>query len=331
MKIFALAARLALLAVLVFGAAPYARAQSNSPTAGLRWINGPGQVPLRNIARLTLPAGYDFLREEDTHTLLKALGSATDGNEVGFFAPASHQWFVVVRLLETGYLSDVGKTNLNPATLLQSLREVEAEANRNRQSGGQPPVIVQGWEISPAYDSATHSLEWAIRAVSRDKALITHSISVLGRHGAIQFLLVDQERKPSTLGVFKQLATGLQFNPGEAYADFHSGDRLAAAGLESLLPGGDRIKPPAPLQTNWFRSLVRSRILVVGLVVLFFLTIFGVAWALHLINRWHQLVRRARRHRTYVIPQPCVVDPRRRVDPHRYHQHVTRDIYRVTH
>jgi uncharacterized membrane-anchored protein len=58
-------------------------------------------VNLRGVADLTLPEGFVFLEDAPARAMLQQLGAVTSGNEIGFIAPASHDWFVVVLFLDS--------------------------------------------------------------------------------------------------------------------------------------------------------------------------------------------------------------------------------------
>ena len=212
---------------------------ANAPVASLSWVAGPARVSLRNVADLNLPEGHLFLDEGQARGFLEKSGSRTSGKEVGLIAKAAEPWFVVVEYLDLGYVDPQEAGKLDASKLLAELQRRDA---RDRQ--GQPwtaAVTVAGWELPPAYDATRHRMEWAINGVSRGALVANHTISLLGRSGALQFTLVDQHHLASTLSAFQALLDSTQFRPGEDFQDHQPGDRAATGGLAALLLG-----PPEP-------------------------------------------------------------------------------------
>ena len=51
-------------------------------------------------------------------------------------------------------------------------------------------------------------------------------------------LVADPVQLDTAIGEFKGAIQGFAFNPGQSYADFRSGDRVAEYGLGALIVGG---------------------------------------------------------------------------------------------
>jgi uncharacterized membrane-anchored protein len=51
-------------------------------------------------------------------------------------------------------------------------------------------------------------------------------------------LVADPETLQADVQSFKASLAGFEFNPGERYAEFHEGDRVAEYGLAALVVGG---------------------------------------------------------------------------------------------
>src|SRR5262249_12924062 len=71
------------------------------------------------------------------------------------------------------------------------------------------------------------------------KFVVNYTVRLLGRSGVMSATLVTE---PDTLDAdvkeFKTALRGFDFKPGESYAEFRQGDRVAQYGLAALIVGG---------------------------------------------------------------------------------------------
>src|SRR5262249_13164281 len=150
------------------------------------------------------------------------------------------QWSVIFEFNDIGYVKDTDKDDLtkNADKLLAAIKRGNAQANKERERNGNPPLEIVGWETPPRYDPTTHNLEWCIRAPSAGKAILNYNTRLLGRKGVMEVVLVvDPEDLESTLPEFRKLLTGYTFDTGQTYAEFRSGDKVAKYGLAALVLG----------------------------------------------------------------------------------------------
>jgi len=186
-----------------------------------------------------VPAGYIFIDGKGTRALLKSKGEPTSGQEVGLMVATNENWTVFFEFSNIGYVKDDEKDKLDADKLLESIKRGTAEANKERQRAGNPPLEIVGWEVPPKYDDTTHNLEWAVRATSEGRPLLNYNTRLLGRKGVMEVVLVvDPEKVPETLPVFRKLLTGYAFTTGQTYAEYRPGDKVAKVGLAALVLGG---------------------------------------------------------------------------------------------
>jgi len=97
-----------------------------------------------------------------------------------------------------------------------------------------------GWHVPPHYDPLTKRLEWGMRLRTEDNdAIVNYTIRLLGRRGIVHATLVsDPEHLDRDIADFKKALTAYAFIPGETYAEYRSGDRVAEYGLAALVLGG---------------------------------------------------------------------------------------------
>ena len=230
------------IASLLFGLGLLSANGADNPGPKLNVLRGPAKAVLEGVAQIDFPAGYTFIDGKSTRELMKALGEPSSGRELGLLSPTNRDWSVIFEFSNIGYVKDDEKDKLDPDKLLESIKRGTAEANKERVRAGHRPLEVVGWEIPPKYDSVTHNLEWAIRATSDDRPILNYNTRLLGRKGVMEVvLIVEPDKLPATLPVFRNLLTGYSFLTGQNYAEYRPGDKVAKYGLAALVLGGTAV------------------------------------------------------------------------------------------
>jgi uncharacterized membrane-anchored protein len=205
-------------------------------------LKGPATAKMEGIARVEVPAGYQFLDGKTTRAVMKASGQPISGRESGLLMPTNEHWSVIFEFNDVGFVKDDEKDKLDADKLLASIREGTARANKERERLGSPPLEIVGWEQPPRYDSVTHNLEWAVRATSAGRPILNYNTRLLGRKGVMEaVLIVEPDKLPETLPTFKRLLAGYSFQSGQNYAEYRSGDKIAKYGLAALIVGGGAV------------------------------------------------------------------------------------------
>jgi uncharacterized membrane-anchored protein len=220
---------------------PAGAAERQAPAVD--WVQGPATGKLGDIADITIPAGFRFTGGAGTRSLLEFMENPTNGTELGMLVPDQAEndafWFVVFEFDDIGYVKDDEKASLDADTILKSLKEGNEESNKVRKERGWGTVDLEGWEKQPFYNEATNNLEWATRATSEGTVSINYSTRVLGRKGVMRCDLVMGPGGLAAIAPkYQELLAGMSFSQGERYADFRSGDKIAAYGLTALIAGG---------------------------------------------------------------------------------------------
>ena len=203
----------------------------------LHWIQGPATGKIGEKATIFIPAGYQFLGEQDAKEFLKISGNIPeDGNYL--LAPNSLSWWSVFRFSETGYIKDDEKIDAND--LLNKLKSQDQDSNQQRKNMGLQLFYTDGWQLAPHYDSVNNRLEWAIRL--RDENYhtnINYTTRLLGRSGVISAILVgDTDTLENDTREFKKILRNFNYVSGETYAEYKPGDHVAEIGLSALILGG---------------------------------------------------------------------------------------------
>ncbi len=212
----------------------------------IEWIRGPGEGQLGGFAKIHLPAGYRFTGAAGTRTFMELNENPAAEGEVGLLLPEHDggDWFAVFKFESIGYVKDDDKDKLDAAKLLESMRQGTIESNKERAKMGWTQVDVVGWSVMPAYNPTTHNLEWGIIGQTRPDTgsatqVLNHSIRLLGRDGVMSCgIVASPAEMPKALAEFRTLLAGYEYLPGKRYAEFRSGDKIAAVGLAGLIVGG---------------------------------------------------------------------------------------------
>jgi uncharacterized membrane-anchored protein len=162
-----------------------------------------------------------------------------------------------------GYVKDDDRS-LDADAILASIREGTEAANEIRRERGWATLEVLGWQQAPFYDAATNNLTWSIRGSSEGSTNINHSTRLLGRKGVMKVnLVLSPDDVGTALPTFNEVMTQFSFNPGERYAEFTRGDKVAEYGLTGLIVGGAGVAlvKSGLLQKFW-------KLIVFGLIAL---------------------------------------------------------------
>lgn len=226
----------------------------------LAWQRGPGEGVIGPRAKIRIPAGYSFLDDKNTRRFLELMGNPPRDNHF-LIAPANLDWFAVFMFDPVGYVKDDEKIDAD--TLLETLKKSDEPGNAERKRLGMSPIYTDGWHVPPHYDAATKRLEWGMRLRDEKGGLhVNYTSRLLGRSGVMSAILVSS---PQTLSddmkAFNSALAGYDFVPGEKYAEFKSGDKVAEYGLAALVVGG---AAAAAAKAGLFKSLGKFIWVIIG-------------------------------------------------------------------
>jgi uncharacterized membrane-anchored protein len=255
----------ALLTFLGFAGAAIAQQQSDLPArfAALNWQEGPVQGDLGGMATIQIPAGYRFLGRGDAGKFMELNQNPSDGSELGLLLSDDPSFFVVFEFSGNGYVKDDDR-DLDADAILAGIREGTEQGNKIRRERGWPTMEVVGWQQRPFYDAETNNLTWSIRGSSEGSTSINHSTRLLGRRGVMNVnLVLSPEDVGNAVPAFNALLRDFSFNPGQRYAEFTRGDKVAEYGLTGLIVGGAGVAlvKTGLLQKFW-------KLIVIGFIAL---------------------------------------------------------------
>jgi uncharacterized membrane-anchored protein len=244
------------------------------------FLKGPAVAKMEKVAQIDVPVGYVFLDGKTTRALLKASGEPVSGNEMGLLEATNEHWSVVFEFRDIGYVKDDDKDKLDADKLLAAIKRGTAEQNKVREQAGNPPLEVVGWEVPPRYDETTHNLEWAVRATSAGQQILNYNTRLLGRKGVMELILiVEPDSLPQTLPTYRKVMAGYAFQPGNSYAEYKSGDKVAKYGLAALVVGGAAVGAAKLGLLTWvavlFKKAWKLIVLAFAAIASFFKKLFS--------------------------------------------------------
>jgi uncharacterized membrane-anchored protein len=203
----------------------------------LDWKPGPTQGSIAGIATIVVPQGSVFLGAVDARRFLELLGNLAADNTF-IFAPNDVGWFSVFSFDPSGYVPDDEK--IDPDALLDILKKNNAAGDEERKQRGFRPLVLEDWHVVPHYDVQTKRLEWGTRLREASGGItVNYAIRLLGRTGVVSAILVsDPTSLDQDIKSFKTALAGFDFNSGQRYLEYRTGDKVAEYGLAALIVGG---------------------------------------------------------------------------------------------
>jgi uncharacterized membrane-anchored protein len=223
----------------VFAQDQQEQGHKKSPIASLPWQMGPTTAKLGDHATLNVPDGYAFLDPAGTRSLNDILHNPPADTDEYTLAPKSLDWISFFSYEDIGYVKDDEK--LDPDAILQSYREGTEEGNKERRARGWSDLNVLGWSAKPEYDPQIKSLAWSLLLEDGQTHdhIVNYNTRLLGRRGVMDVVVVTEpEKLTASINDFKSTLPGFQYAPGESYAEYRAGDRVAEYGLAALITGG---------------------------------------------------------------------------------------------
>lgn len=250
------------LLLLVAATAPSAAQQSEGENIGsqirnLSWKIGPSEGKIAGRATMVIPANHGFLGAADTSKFLTLMRNLPRTDSYTF-APNDLNWFAIFDFEDTGYIKDDEKIDAD--AVLQSLKEGNARGNEERKRRGFPVLNLDGWFVTPHYDTNSKRLEWATKLSSDGGVSVNYRIRLLGRAGVMSAVLVsDPDSLDKDIRAFKVALNDFSFDPGQRYSEFRTGDKIAEYGLTGLIVGG---AAAAAAKTGLFKVIGKFGILI---------------------------------------------------------------------
>ncbi len=227
-------------------AAPPPKSQEEAlQRAGVKLVSGPATVPLGQVAELRLPEGHHVVAKESLDRFYELTQNVRSGHELGVVLAPGYMLFFDYD--ESGYVKDDDQDKLDADKLMQAMTANQEASNDDRKQRGWAEMRLKGWATPPHYDAKTHHLKWAINLTSAQDGFkqvwINESIRLLGRGGVMNVTLASSTEnfKGAEAAADKILSEQFEYVTGQKYAEFKTGDKVAAYGLSALVLGGGAV------------------------------------------------------------------------------------------
>jgi uncharacterized membrane-anchored protein len=275
------------MCLTVPAAAVFAEEPAEDPRIALarsiNWEHGPCKGRLGTYAEVSVPEGYVFAGPADAQKFMELNDNIPDPMTMGVLQPIAdnESWFLVFEYQDTGHVPDDEKGQIDAAALLRQKKDAEVQANELRRQRGFGALYCKDWLIKPAYDSDTRSLSWALGLESEEadgqkRAVCNYNLRLLGRTGVMSTTLVcDPSEIMSVAPRVKSLLKGFEYVSGQRYAEWRSGDKVAAYGLTGLITGGAAV---AAAKSGLLAKLAAGLAKMGKFIVLLVIAVAGGIW-----------------------------------------------------
>jgi uncharacterized membrane-anchored protein len=115
---------------------------------------------------LALPDGYQVLLGEDARRMITLSGDPADSSvEAIVFSPHFDDE-IIFQSINDGYVPLDDWSDVNPDTMINSIRDNTEEANQYRKRQGIRQIHVVGWLQEPTLDRQASTVYWAIEGIN---------------------------------------------------------------------------------------------------------------------------------------------------------------------
>ena len=202
-------------------------------------------------------------------TITHNLGGGTEY----FFAPEDLHWSSHFTFKDDGYVKDNEK--IDATDLLQSIKESTTAGNKIRRERGWDEMEVVGWQTPPHYETQTNRLEWAVtgKDLKSGGVIVNFNTRILGRGGVMSAVLIaEPEDLSAATNDFKTALSGFSYSPGQRYAEYKPGDKIAKYGLAALVTGG---AAAIAVKTGLWKVILGAAVAGWKIIAAAFVALFG--------------------------------------------------------
>jgi uncharacterized membrane-anchored protein len=206
-----------------------------------------GTIRLGNGAVLTVPKGFRFLDEKQSHRLLEDIWGNPEMHTLGSLVPDSLGpmdetcWIFNVWFDAIGYVKDEDADKIDYDDLLKEQQKDIREANPERIKNGYEPIEFIGWAAPPYYDKTKKTLHWAkeLKFGEAEDHTLNYNVRILGRKGVlIMNAIGTMNDLPAIRQHIPAIIASATFEQGDSYADFDPDvDEVAAWSIGGLVAG----------------------------------------------------------------------------------------------
>ena len=265
--------------------AAYGRESMADPIAdafrAIPWQSGPVKGEMGTYATIDVPEGFMFSGPEGAQKFLELNENPPNPATIGVLLPMdeSQSWVVYFGYQDSGHVKDDDRDTIDAGKLLATLKDGATAGNSQRRSRGWDTIEVIDWVVAPGYEATTNRLAWGVRMrTGKGQDVANYDVRILGRTGVTSVTLAcDPGEVVSLIPRLQQLLGGYEFKQGQRYAEWRSGDKMAAYGLTGLIAGGATV---AALKGGLLAKLVAMFAKAGKAIAIFFIAVAGGLWRL---------------------------------------------------
>ncbi|HEV2547815.1 MAG TPA: DUF2167 domain-containing protein [Stellaceae bacterium] len=137
---------------------------------------------------------------------------------------------------DEGYVTLDDWKDVDAAAMLATIKENTEKGNAERARNGFAQVRVKDWLQQPTLDRDSNTVRWAIVADDGSTPIVNAVALRLGRRGFEKLTWVgDAGAYAAVGGELDLMLRSHAFDPGSRYADYVTGDKVAAYGVGALV------------------------------------------------------------------------------------------------
>ena len=249
--------------------------------SAIPWTEGPAVGEMGPWAQIQVPENYLFTGPEGTQKVLELTENPPDPETVGVLIPTgeTENWMVFFDYSDSGHVKDDERDSIDGDALLESLKTGTEAGNEERRANGWDSLHVTDWIVPPGYEPSTNRLAWGVRMrQGAGDNVANYDVRVLGRTGVMSVTLTcSPDQVKPLIPVLQELLNGFDFKAGQKYAEWRSGDKMAAYGLTGLIVGGAAV---GAAKLGFFAKFFAVIAKFAKVVILALLAFIGAIWKL---------------------------------------------------
>ncbi|WP_208858071.1 DUF2167 domain-containing protein [Halomonas aestuarii] len=260
---------------------PLSQAAIENEVANLPWETEPADYHLsKSNSSVYLPQGLALLRGDGARRFMYLSQGVEHPNIEATIINYDNLTQVTFAYQDSGYVSIDDWSEIDPDDLLEGIRKNTEKANEERIENGLPKLHVTDWLVKPVLDEKNYAAYWAILAEEGSGNVVNAVALNLGKKGFEKVTWVGtKEQYLNSDGFLETILDEHDFDQGFRYADYSTGDKVAAFGIATLVAataGGKSKAGKTTLAAIGLAILAFMKKFFIVPIVLF----FGGFWAL---------------------------------------------------
>jgi uncharacterized membrane-anchored protein len=209
--------------------------QERAELSRMHWISHGNLKFATSSSTLTVPPTLNAVSDNEARRVSEIFNGMPDPNVEGIVI-AEDGSVVYLTYAPAGYVSLDDWADIDPDTMIESIRKNTEEGNAARTARGISALHVTGWLQKPTLDRANNQAYWAFSATSADGGRLVNAVALqLGRNGYEKLIWAGEPATFQTSNMLGQVMQARSFDQGSRYFDHIDGDKMAGYGIAALV------------------------------------------------------------------------------------------------